>query len=109
MTTVSTDSTGGIYDSSIIDSAAMRLSMADDRISLITAEGTAASYYHKGQQHDDRMFVNEAAGDTIYFFFRDGKISQMRINGTGGSGARGKYYEYKPISVSTLKDSTKSE
>jgi len=109
-TTVSTDSTGGVYDESIIDSASMRLSMADDRISLITARGTAASYYHKAQREDNQMFVNEAAGDTLYFFFSEGKISQLRITGAGGSGARGKYYEFKPVTASTLKDSTgKSE
>ena len=51
------------------------------------------------------MFVNEAAGDTIFFYFQEGKISQMRITGAGGGGARGKYYEFKPEKKSTGQDS----
>ena len=104
-TTVSTDTTGGIYDESIIDSGAMRIVMADDLISLITAEGTAESYYHKVVADDDRMFVNEASGDTIYFFFTEGKITQMRITGAGGAGARGKYYDFKPEKAAAVQDS----
>ena len=104
-TTVSTDTTGGMYDESIIDSAALRIVMADDVISLITAEGTAESYYHKVVSDDNRMFVNEASGDTIYFFFTEGKITQMRITGAGGAGARGKYYDFKPEKAAAVQDS----
>jgi len=105
-TTVSTDTTGAVYDESIIDSAVMRLLMKDNLVSLVTAEGTARSYYHKTAQNKEQMFVNEAEGDTIYFFFDEGKILQMRITGMGGAGARGKYYGYKPKAGSAEKDTT---
>ncbi|MCE5250898.1 hypothetical protein LLG96_11820 [bacterium] len=103
--TVSTDTTGAVYDESIIDCASMRLLMKDNFVSLVTAEGTASSYYHKTRQPGKQKFVNEAEGDTIYFYFDEGKVSQMRITGRGGAGARGKYYGYKVKPDSTAKDS----
>ena len=51
------------------------------------------------------MIVNEASGDTIYFFFDEGKITRMRITGMGGSGAEGKYYGFKPASSVSDEDS----
>ena len=105
-TTLSADSTGAVYDESIISSSAMRLLMSDRKISRISAEGTAQSYYHKAMQDDDNMIVNEATGDTIYFFFDVGKITHMRITGAGGAGAKGTYYGFKPESPPAEDDST---
>ena len=103
-TTVSTDSTGALYDRSIMESTAMRLEMKDNLVLLVTAEGRASSYYHRAQiDNQDGMFINEAEGDTIYFFFDEGVISQMRISGFGGTGARGKYYRYKPAPEDSVK------
>ncbi|MBN1294940.1 MAG: hypothetical protein JXB48_24100 [Candidatus Latescibacteria bacterium] len=103
-TTVSTDSTGSLFDRSIMDSSAMRLAMQDNLVSVVTAEGRASSYYHRAKiDNQEGMFINEAEGDTIYFFFDEGVISQMRISGFGGTGARGKYYRYKPAPEDSLK------
>ena len=105
-TTVSRDTTGAVYDRSIIDSTVMRLKMNDDQVALVTAEGTARSYYHRAVlENKDGMFVNEASGDTIYFFFEEGTISQMRITGFAGTGARGKYYGFEPAPESAEEDS----
>ncbi|MFC1606451.1 hypothetical protein ACFL47_00650 [Candidatus Latescibacterota bacterium] len=101
-TTLSADSTGATYDESIITSSAMRLLMNERKISRISAEGTADSYYHKANQEDDNMIVNKATGDTIYFFFDVGKITHMRITGAGGAGAKGTYYGFKPEPDSTV-------
>ena len=96
-TTASTDTAGVLFDRSIIDSAVMRVKMDNDLISLVTAEGTASSYYHRAViEGNDEMFVNEAWGDTIYFFFDEGTVSQMRITGFGETGAQGKYYGFTP-------------
>ncbi len=105
-TTVSTDTSGALYDRSIIDSAVMRVKMDNDLISLVTAEGTASSYYHRAViEGNDEMFVNEAWGDTIYFFFDEGTVSQMRITGFGETGAQGKYYGFTPAPEPADEDS----
>ena len=46
-----------------------------------------------------KMFVNEASGDTLRFFLDNGKIKKLRISGYGGSGAKGKYYEFSPANT----------
>jgi len=105
-TTVSTDTSGALYDRSIIDSAVLRLKMDNDLVSLVTAEGTASSYYHRAiLEGKDDMFVNEAWGDTLYFFFDEGTVSKMRITGIGETGARGKYYGFTTAPESADEDS----
>jgi|GEM_PF-6694770 lipopolysaccharide export system protein LptA len=96
-TTVWRDSTGAEYAKSILESMNMNLVMTDDLISGITAEGTASSYYFKDPSDTDDLFVNEATGDTLYFFFDGGEVTQLRISGRGGGGAKGNYYEYSPV------------
>jgi hypothetical protein len=53
------------------------------------------------------MFVNEATGDTLRFFFIEGRFDHLRISGYGGAGAKGKYYKYAP--ADTLKKAQKEE
>lgn len=89
------DSTGTLFDRSIIESSAMALEMKDDRISRIIAGGTAKSYYHRNYASDGKMFINEASGDTLTFFFDGGKISEMVIFGYGGGLGKGMYYDYE--------------
>jgi hypothetical protein len=97
-TVVATDSTGGVYYRSVLESRHMRLDMADNQVSEVTAEGVANSYYmHAPTEKGKKMFVNVARGDTIWFFFTDGHISDMRIRGMSGGDAVGKYYEYEPV------------
>ncbi|MFC1511582.1 hypothetical protein ACFL5H_00090 [Candidatus Latescibacterota bacterium] len=96
------DSTGALYSRSILESSEIRLDMADDRISMITAGGMAKSYYFQNERDDEDMFVNEATGDTLRFFFEEGRIARLRISGTGGAGARGKYYEYAPADTAAV-------
>lgn len=91
------DSSGTLYDRSVMESATMHMEMANDLVSLVTAEGTAQSYYHRAQMDNERMFVNEAEGDTIIFYFDEGHVDHMRITGKGGSGARGSYHELSPL------------
>ena len=105
-TTTSTDTTGTLYERSLIESAVMRLEMDDDFISLITAEGTARSFYHRKQTEDNEMFVNVASGDTLTFFFDRGKITEMKIYGFGGGLGKGMYYEYLQEETSAVTDST---
>ncbi len=103
--TVWTDSTDAVYARSILESAKMRLTMEDDLISMVTAVGTASSYYFWNPPEEETMFVNEATGDTLYFFYKNGRISQLRISGYGGGGAKGKYYEFSPEETSAVTDS----
>lgn len=91
------DSTGALYDRSVIESVTMHMEMTGDIVTLVTAEGTAQSYYHRAQTDDGQMFINEAEGDTIIFFFDEGHVDHMRITGKGGSGARGAYHELSPL------------
>ena len=65
----------------------MRLEMDEEFISRVSAEGTARSYYHRNffKNDDDKMFVNEAAGDTLTFFFDKGNVTSMKIYGYGRS------------------------
>ena len=105
------DSTGSLYDRSVIESATMHMEMTDGLVSLVTAEGTAQSYYHRAQMDDVRMFINEAEGDTIIFYFDEGHADHMRITGKGGSGARGSYHELSPLTknVDADEDSLNTE
>lgn len=103
--TVWTDSTDTVYARSILESAKMRLTMENGMISMVTAEGTASSYYFRNPSDVETMFVNEATGDTLCFFYDNGRISKLRISGYGGGGAKGKYYEFSPEETSTVTDS----
>lgn len=104
-TTTSTDTTGTLFDRSIIESTTMRLEMKDDFISLVSAEGTAKSYYHRNYKDEKKMFVNDASGDTLTFYFDRGKVAEMRIYGFGGGLGKGKYYDYEQEKT-TVSDST---
>jgi len=94
-TTTSVDTTGTLFDRSIVESRRMTLEMKDDYISLISAEGTARSYYHRNYAGERRMFVNDASGDTLTFYFDGGELKEMKIFGFGGGLGKGKYYEYE--------------
>ena len=107
--TVWTDSTEALYARNILESAKMRLTMENDMISMVTAEGTASSYYFRNATMEENMFVNQATGDTLYFFYDSGKITQLRISGFGGVGAKGKYYEYEPFVDTAKADSVETE
>ena len=89
--TVWTDNTEALYARNILESAKMRLAMENDMISMVTAEGTASSYYFRSPTMEENMFVNQATGDTLYFFYDSGKLTQLRILGFGGVGAKGKF------------------
>ncbi|MFC1490868.1 LptA/OstA family protein [Candidatus Latescibacterota bacterium] len=106
-TTVWRDSTEAEYAKSILESAKMKLSMKDDMISGITAEGTANSYYFRDQSDTDELFVNEATGDTLYFIFDDGEVTQLRISGRDGGGAKGNYYKFSPVDTTKVIDENK--
>jgi len=108
-TTVWIDSIDAVYARSIMESAKMNLTMNDDMISRITAEGTASSYYFRDPSDRDEIFVNEATGDTLYFFYVDGKMSQLRISGYGGGGAKGKYHEFSPVDTTMVSESEASK
>ncbi len=103
-TTVWRDSSGAEYAKSILESANMNLVMDGDLIAGITAEGTARSYYYKDPSDTENIFVNEATGDTLYFFFEGGEVSQLRISGRGGGGAKGSYFEYAPADSAETAD-----
>jgi lipopolysaccharide export system protein LptA len=95
--TVSTDSiTGSLIDRTLINSENIYVDMQDQKVSMIAAIGTAESMYLTKSEEMERIYVNEARGDTLYFFFEDGKANMLRLTGLGGGGARGKYYEYAP-------------
>jgi len=106
--TASTDSSGATYDKSVIESAVMRLVMEDDTISMISAEGTAQSYYYRNATAEESRFVNSASGDTLSFFFDKGALSEMKIYGYGGSPGAGKYLNYEPFVESAASDSTQA-
>ena len=108
-TTVWTDSTDAVYARSILESAKMNLTMKEDMISRITAVGTASSYYFRNPSYKDEIFLNEATGDTLSFYYVDGKISQLRISGKGGGGAKGKYYEFSPVDTTMVSESEVSK
>lgn len=94
-TTSAVDSAGALFDRSIIESASMTLEMTDDHISRIIAGGTAQSYYHRNGTDDEKMFVNQASGDTLMFYFDAGKLAEMTIFGYGGGLGKGQYYDYE--------------
>jgi lipopolysaccharide export system protein LptA len=104
-TTVAVDSaTNNLSYRSVLKSRIMKLIMNNERISGVVAEGNADSYYmHSATKKDKDMFVNIARGDTIQFYFVEGRISDMRITGIGGGDAVGKYYKFSPVSSDTLK------
>jgi lipopolysaccharide export system protein LptA len=104
-TTVAVDSTTGALNyRSVLESRNIRLGMDGERISGVTAEGNADSYYmHDATKKDKDMFVNIARGDTIRFFFTEGRISNMLITGIGGGDAVGKYYKFSPAPKDTVK------
>ena len=104
-TTVWRDSTDAEYAKSILESTNMNMIMNDDIIEGITAEGTARSYYYKDPFDSDNIFVNEATGDTLYFIFDNGEVTQLRISGRGGGGAKGSYFEYAPVDSTTTDES----
>jgi lipopolysaccharide export system protein LptA len=107
-TTTATDSIGAIYYRSVLEGRDMRLDMNNNEVSLVTAVGTANSYYmHAATKKGRNMFVNTARGDTIRLFFENGGISNMRILGMNGGDAVGKYYEYTPSK--TAADSAKED
>lgn len=108
-TTTAVDSaSGSVYYRSVLESRDMRMDMNNNQISLVTAVGTANSYYmHAATKKGRNMFVNSARGDTIRLFFENGGISDMRIRGLSGGDAVGKYYEYTPSK--TAADSVKNE
>jgi len=89
-----TDSTDAVFSRSILESMNMSMLMDGDYVSRITAEGRASSYYFKNPATEEKMYVNEATGDTLYFYYNAGKIEQLRISGYGGGGAKGRYYEF---------------
>lgn len=95
--TSSIDSTGVLFDRSIVESSGMVLEMASGVISRITAGGTAQSYYHRHFADEGRMFINEASGDTLTFFFDGGKIREMVIFGYGGGLGKGSYFDYDAV------------
>jgi len=97
--TVWKDSTEAVFAKSILEGAKMSLKMEGSMISMITAEGNATSYYFRNPADNSKMFVNEASGDTLRFFYDNGKINKLRISGYGGSGAKGKYYEFSPANT----------
>jgi hypothetical protein len=102
--TVATDSTGGIYYRSVLESRRMRLDMEGNQVTQVTAVGVANSYYmHAPTRNEKKMFANVARGDTIRFIFKDGRISDMRIRGMGGEDAVGKYYEYEVAKADSVK------
>ena len=107
-TTTSVDTTGTIFDQSVIESADMRLEMEDGFISLVSAEGTARSYYHRNYADDGKMFVNDAVGDTLTFYFDRGKITEMKIFGFGGGLGKGIYYNYEEEESPAESDSTRT-
>jgi len=94
--TTSIDSSGVLFDRSVIESARMRMTIENDFISQVSAEGTAVSYYHRNYKTDDRMIVNEAAGDTLTFSFDRGELTEMKIFGFGGGLGKGTYFNYEP-------------
>jgi hypothetical protein len=105
---IASDSTGAVYYRSVLQSRRMRLDMNGSQISQITAEGIANSYYMHAPSTGNRLFVNTAEGDTIRFFFTDGRITNMRIRGMGGGEAMGKYLEYQPVKPDSAKTSPDS-
>ena len=107
-TTNAVDSAGAVYYRSVLESRDMRMDMNNNQVTLITAEGTANSYYmHSATKTGRNMFVNTARGDTIRLVFENGGIYDMRIRGLNGGDAVGKYYEYTPSK--TAADSVKDE
>ena len=104
-TTTSTDTTGTLFDKSFIESAVMHLDMGSEYITQVSAEGTARSYYHHNKTQENDMFVNEATGDTLTFYFDKGKVTEMKIYGFGGGLGKGIYYEYEPEEISAESDS----
>ena len=102
--TVAADSTtNALAYRSVLESRNMKLLMSGERISGVNAEGNADSYYMRGATKKDKdMVVNIARGDTIQFYFVEGRISNMRITGIGGGDAVGKYYKFSPVSKDTL-------
>ncbi|MFC1692977.1 hypothetical protein ACFL1R_05690 [Candidatus Latescibacterota bacterium] len=104
-TSISTDSTGVLFDRSVIESAEMKLDMDDDFISIVSAEGTAQSYYHRNYAETNEIFVNTATGDTLTFYFDKGEISSMEITGYGGGLGKGKYYNYEECDIPAEPDS----
>ncbi|MDP2982663.1 MAG: LptA/OstA family protein [Candidatus Latescibacter sp.] len=110
-TTVAVDSTSGALTyRSVLESRKLRLGMEGERISGITAEGNADSYYVQGATKKNKdMLVNIARGDTIRFFFTEGRISTMRITGIGGGDAVGKYYRFSPAPKDTVKTENKQK
>jgi len=103
--TTSTDSTGAVYDMTVIESANMHLQMEEDFVSLVSAEGTARCYYHKRSTDSNKMFVNVATGDTLNFYFNKGEIEQFEIFCYGGGLGKGKYYSYEPEKIPAEPDS----
>jgi lipopolysaccharide export system protein LptA len=110
-TTVAEDSaSGALAYRSVLESRKLQLGMEGERISGITAEGNADSYYLQGATKKSKdMLVNVARGDTIWFFFTEGRISNMRITGIGGGDAVGKYYKLSPAPKDTVKTEDKAK
>ena len=100
------DSTGALYDRTIIQCSTMRVEMTGDEITLISAAGMAESYYHRRAVGTTRMFVNVASGDTLNFDFDEGRLENLRIFGSGGGLGRGRYYSYVPEPEHIEPDST---
>ncbi len=106
-TTNSVDTAGILFDRSVIESARMTMEIDNDFISRVSAQGTAMSYYHRNYPGDERMIVNEAAGDTLTFDFDRGELVEMKIFGFGGGLGKGTFFDYEPVKPpadSTLTD-----
>jgi lipopolysaccharide export system protein LptA len=106
-TTTSLDSTGTIFDRSVIESNNIKFTMDDKAIDYILASGYARSYYHRRNADTAKMFVNVANGDTLHLGFDKGKMKSMKIIGAGGGPGKGTYYDYTPVKAAT--DTNKTE
>lgn len=94
--TVWTDSLETVYGRSVLESGQITLDIADNMITGMKAKDNANTYYFRKPTDSDKLNVNQAAGDTIHFFFDKGRIQRLLIEGRSGADAAGKYYEFSP-------------
>lgn len=74
----------------------LEFEIEEGSLRVASAGGMAESFYRQIKGGETEPFFNRTLGDTIRFYFKDGKIQNTRTFNAGGV-ARGMYYEHGPF------------
>ena len=95
------DASDSLREAVKLTSHKMDIEIVGGKVNQASADGMAESFYRRYTYLDEDPFFNQTQGDTIRFFFRDGKIEKTMTFKRGVS-AIGTYYEFVPVNEDTV-------